>query len=637
MSVLVAKVGRSGAGGANSNYITRLSAAGKIAFHNLEHLESEKITEARTNAIAYAHAREEIELAKAGTRQIGNTSIPKEDNEATEELEGSAVSPASADLQDTTGTTKWKPAGKLILGREIVRGSTTKVSTTADEENTATVEKAAEKPKKPRQVRTHYRLIASWEGKETSENAAAEVKIYLERQFPKARAIIAVHQDTDDTHAHVWIDARQTDGKKIHLKDKQFESLDEKWTEQYDRTYGTNYAPEYKALKEETKQWKREMYQWRKSPAENQAENQTENAENIQNIERARLTAPPLKPQRAADRFKANYWKEKEIQQITGVPIYEQINAGADHSDAQRANRYTEASDSFTRTGNGFTETEGKFTRRAEFINQGAEHDDRRTQQKSDGNEQFTDRAKSDFSGAAQDGAEFVQSDERHHQSSESGRTGFTQSQTQYSFDTDQSNVYFQGTRGITERFTTSQISQEQLYEDRIGFGSTDGSGVTGSNQEDLFRNSTVGKFNIELNQIPEIQFQMPEIQMDSQTMVKDTLQMIQTSLERQRIRMDGGATDLYRQHLNYIANLEPAPFLLKKIDQFNQNATEDKFIKTEDKSWLEANHEYLSSLSTQKLDREANNVAETFEEDLKQEQKLDPNYQEREGMTLSM
>lgn len=223
MSILKFTVGKSGAGGANSDYITRLSAAEKISFHNLGHLESNDVSEARTNAIAYAYAREEIELAKN------------------------------------------------------------------------------------KNARTHYRMIASFEGKKTSEEAAEEVGKYLKKEFPDGRAIIAVHQDTDDTHVHVWLDTRKTDGGKLQIGDKQYHSLDESWTTQYDARYGTGYAPEYKAKKEETKQYKREMLEWRMHQADGQ-----EITENIA------LIPPPMKPERASDRMKANYWRAKEIEELSG-------------------------------------------------------------------------------------------------------------------------------------------------------------------------------------------------------------------------------------------------------------------------------------------------------------------------------
>jgi hypothetical protein len=40
---------------------------------------------------------------------------------------------------------------------------------------------------------------------------------WLQREFPRGRAFTVVHRDTEQTHIHIWIDARQVDGKKIQL------------------------------------------------------------------------------------------------------------------------------------------------------------------------------------------------------------------------------------------------------------------------------------------------------------------------------------------------------------------------------------------------------------------------------------
>jgi Relaxase/Mobilisation nuclease domain len=162
MSVAKFSVGKSGAGGANASYITRQPDAEKIAFYNLNHLVVETNAEMRTNAIAYAYSREDIEKDKS------------------------------------------------------------------------------------KNARTHYRMILSWDRKEDSEKASAEAEKYLDKVLPKAKAILAVHQDTDHTHVHIWIDARQTDDKKINLRSSEYTTLDEKWARHYDAEYNTSYAEEYK-------------------------------------------------------------------------------------------------------------------------------------------------------------------------------------------------------------------------------------------------------------------------------------------------------------------------------------------------------------------------------------------------------
>lgn len=138
MSVLIAKVGRSGAGGANSDYITRLSAAEKIAFYNLEHLESEVIAEARTNAVAYAHAREEIELARGQTRRAKSASMPESNQKPAEDSKGSADSESASASAARNLSEEMKPATK------------TGGVSTADDESNETIENISKKPKKER-------------------------------------------------------------------------------------------------------------------------------------------------------------------------------------------------------------------------------------------------------------------------------------------------------------------------------------------------------------------------------------------------------------------------------------------------------------------------------------------------------
>jgi hypothetical protein len=107
--------------------------------------------------------------------------------------------------------------------------------------------------------RTHYRAILSWEGKEETERAREMTHEYLNKNFEGSRAIVAIHQDTEHTHAHVWIDARQLDDKKLHISKRDFEQIRDDWTRQYDRTYNTEFEKEYQAKYEQTKNWNREQ------------------------------------------------------------------------------------------------------------------------------------------------------------------------------------------------------------------------------------------------------------------------------------------------------------------------------------------------------------------------------------------
>lgn len=578
MSVLVAKVGRSGAGGANADYITRLNGAEKIAFHNLAHLESEEIHEARTNAIAYAHAREEIELEK------GKKAKPKNKESSDEKLEKNIEISQQSEVSELQASDE----------ESIELPKTQNVK----EKNKHTKEK---------QIRTHYRVIASWEGKESSEKAVEEIKIYLQNQFPKAKAIIAIHQDTEDTHAHVWIDARQTDGRKIHLKEEIFEALDEKWTQQYDRTYGTNFAPEYKALKVETNKWKKEMYEWRKAKREN--------------VEGAELKPEPIKPQRASDKFTTDYWREKEVKElakvkIVGVTKNEEVSARTSYSDAQRTS--------------GFADRGDKSIEGAEYFNH-------KTQQANGGGERANIPTESDIQRAIEHTGDPNQSDISNHQTSENSRTGFTKNETEHFQNERKLDVAFSGADIVTAATTGEELFEEQFHTDGLN-GDQSGNGeFIDFIQRDYRRNSTIGKFNVELNQMPEIQYQVPQLQMDAQAMIENTVDLITSSLERQRREMDEMALALYREHLHLVATVPPSPSLIQKIEQFNRDSPKDDFIETENKSWLEANHEYLSSMTAQRLDKEAINIANEFEDDLEERQEWDPEYREEQGIDFGV
>ncbi|CAN5585170.1 hypothetical protein BH10ACI1_BH10ACI1_05010 [soil metagenome] len=146
--------------------------------------------------------------------------------------------------------------------------------------------------------RTHYRIILSWDRKEETDIAKEQAHEFLKENFDKGRGFVAVHQDTEHTHAHVWLDARTNDGRKLHIGRSVYRQLDESWAKQYDRNYQTEYAKEYKEKKEQTRQWKRDRVQV-------QQRGQSEPA--IGKQER-----PPDKPERYQDNLKNDFWREKD-------------------------------------------------------------------------------------------------------------------------------------------------------------------------------------------------------------------------------------------------------------------------------------------------------------------------------------
>ena len=91
------------------------------------------------------------------------------------------------------------------------------------------------------ETRTHYKAILSFEREIDTEQARDMADEYLDREFPDARAIAAVHQDTDNTHVHVHIQARDVHDEKLHFDRDTYEHLDDAWTEIYHRELGREH------------------------------------------------------------------------------------------------------------------------------------------------------------------------------------------------------------------------------------------------------------------------------------------------------------------------------------------------------------------------------------------------------------
>jgi len=106
------------------------------------------------------------------------------------------------------------------------------------------------------EIRTHYRAIASFEGKVETEKAREMAKEYLEKRFPNTRAIGVVHQDTKHTHVHFHIQAKDVDGKALRFKLNEWKEIDKEWNKIYAKKYGKEKELEHLRKKIETKEWK---------------------------------------------------------------------------------------------------------------------------------------------------------------------------------------------------------------------------------------------------------------------------------------------------------------------------------------------------------------------------------------------
>ena len=94
------------------------------------------------------------------------------------------------------------------------------------------------KSKAKGEVRTHYRVMASFEKDFPTEKIKQMMNEWLENKVPSARACGFIHRDTDHTHIHIWVDARQISGEKLHFGSKSYKSLDKEWNRIYSKEIG---------------------------------------------------------------------------------------------------------------------------------------------------------------------------------------------------------------------------------------------------------------------------------------------------------------------------------------------------------------------------------------------------------------
>src|ERR1041384_4223325 len=105
--------------------------------------------------------------------------------------------------------------------------------------------------------RTHYRVILSFGVPAANSQIRGLTNRFLEETFPKAIAFGAIPRDTEHPHVHLFLHARQVDGKKIYLTRHEYGSIDEKWAKIYSEFAGERSVHvEHLRKKEETKQWK---------------------------------------------------------------------------------------------------------------------------------------------------------------------------------------------------------------------------------------------------------------------------------------------------------------------------------------------------------------------------------------------
>lgn len=208
------------------------------------------------------------------------------------------------------------------------------------------------------QTRTHYRVLLSFEQNPGTASANGLVAQWLAEAFPKARAAAFQHSNTDHLHTHIWIAARQTDGRKINLSARDFRQLDEKWNRLYSQALG---RPERTHL---ARKWQTEGYKMQRR------EDRKEERE-----------APNVRPPRVAHEWNPRMFTDREKRRLalTGQ-VYERYEGGAGPHQWAASGDYPTSSPGESRSPRGEpTRSRGEpaIERNAERLNGAYRADDR--------------------------------------------------------------------------------------------------------------------------------------------------------------------------------------------------------------------------------------------------------------------
>jgi len=246
------RVGTPGAGSSHASYITRASA-----------LEPDRH---RNRGVELDLDRDDNSVAGTLDDHLNDRAIDNQkDNDAdsvwtwnapnflTGDDYGSDESKSSRALSDVT-------AQDAILTEKMMAGVTSQNDRRRLKEKVANVRAffgSKEQFEKARGGRTHYRVILSFDVPATNSKIRDLTNQFLKETFPKAIAFGAIHRDTEHPHVHLFLHARQVDGKKIYLSRQEYASIDEKWAKIYSEFSGERSVyVQHLRKKEETKQWK---------------------------------------------------------------------------------------------------------------------------------------------------------------------------------------------------------------------------------------------------------------------------------------------------------------------------------------------------------------------------------------------
>lgn len=172
----------------------------------------------------------------------------------------------------------------------------------------AQVREWSERKVASRTRRTHYRTIFSFERTVPNDTALALVRTWLETCFPDGRGMAFLHRNSAHLHAHVWLEARQRDGRQVHLDAQRYHRLDEVWNRHYSQVMGRDEC-EHLQKKQETREYR----------------------------QRCREGESPPPPERAAGHWCPARFTERERRRLeTGRDERQEIRTGSDQPPSAR-------------------------------------------------------------------------------------------------------------------------------------------------------------------------------------------------------------------------------------------------------------------------------------------------------------
>jgi len=107
--------------------------------------------------------------------------------------------------------------------------------------------------------RRDYRAVLSFDCEVEPERAMEMAEEWIEATpFRDNPALYACHTNTDNLHIHVLVTARDTEGHKLDLSDREYKSFDKEWAKVYDRELERGANNEHSRKCEATQSWKEE-------------------------------------------------------------------------------------------------------------------------------------------------------------------------------------------------------------------------------------------------------------------------------------------------------------------------------------------------------------------------------------------